>query len=422
MNAAASSPRPTTLLGDLRALPRPFWVLFAGTFINRFGTFVWPFLTIYLTRQGHSLTAAACAVSAFGIGSAAGSLLGGWLADRIGRRHTIVLGSAAAAGCVMLLFASASLPAVVLCTMLMGLANGTYHPAASALLADVVPPDLRMRGYAAVRLAGNAGFACGAALGGVLANYSYFGLFAGDALTTLLYCAVAVFALPHGLRGQTLHAPWSAALRQVWQDRAFHALFIAVFLSALIVVQFATTYSLHITRAQLTLDLLGWHIRPEAIYGLLLGWNGVMVSLCELPLTGWTRRFHPRRTMAVGYLLLGGGFALNGFGHSLPLLFTAMTIFTLGEIIGVPVSNAYIARIAPEPMRGRYLGALALAWNSAGIAGPLLGLKLYQAAPVGVWLACAVLGVLSAGTILYVGVKNETTGEAAASPVARVGS
>ena len=81
------------MIADLRALPRAFWILFAGIFINRFGTFVWPFLTIYLTRQGYSLTAASFAVSAFAVGSLCGGLTGGWLADHIGRRNTIVLGN-----------------------------------------------------------------------------------------------------------------------------------------------------------------------------------------------------------------------------------------------------------------------------------------------------------------------------------------
>src|SRR5258708_3524591 len=87
---------PTRLLDDLRSLPRPFWILFAGPFITRLGTFVWPFLPISPTRQGHSLTAAAWAVGCFGVGSFAGGALGGWLTDHYGRRHTIAAGSAAA--------------------------------------------------------------------------------------------------------------------------------------------------------------------------------------------------------------------------------------------------------------------------------------------------------------------------------------
>src|SRR5260221_10274017 len=83
--------QPPSLLADLRALPRRFWVLFAGTFINRFGTFVWPFLTIYLTRQGHTLTEAAWAVSGFGGGAVFRNAVGGGVSDYIGGGHNIVL-------------------------------------------------------------------------------------------------------------------------------------------------------------------------------------------------------------------------------------------------------------------------------------------------------------------------------------------
>lgn len=400
---APATPTSARLIDDLRALPRPFWILFAGTFINRFGTFVWPFLTIYLTRQGHSLAAAATAVAATGAGSFIGSALGGWLSDHIGRRQTIVVGSAAAAAAMMLLYAAGSLPAIIASTTFLGIASATYGPAAGALLADVVPEHLRVRGYSALRLAGNAGFACGAGIGGIIANYSFLWLFVGDALTTLTYTAIALFALPQGLRGQTRQAPWSAAWQQIRGDRAFHALFIASCCSAFVFMQFGTTYSLHITRAGLELDLLGWKLRPEAIYGLLIGWNGVMVTLCELPLTSWTQRFDTRRTIALGYLLLGCGFALNGFFHTLPTLFAAMTAFTLGEIISIPVSSAYVSRLAPESMRGRYMGALAIAWNISGVAGPLIGAQLFQSAPALLWIACALLGVISSAVILTLG-------------------
>ena len=68
---------PPSLISDLRSLPRAFWVLFCGTFINRFGTFVWPFLTIYLTRQGYTLSDAAWTISSVGAGALFGSLAGG---------------------------------------------------------------------------------------------------------------------------------------------------------------------------------------------------------------------------------------------------------------------------------------------------------------------------------------------------------
>ena len=394
---------PQSLLTDLRSLPRAFWVLFAGTFINRFGTFVWPFLTIYLTRQGHSLAAVGWTVSAFGFGAFTGSTLGGWMSDHFGRRNTIVLGTFASATFVMLLFAATSLPAIIACTTLTGLAVGTYHPAASALLADLVPSELRVRAYAAFRLAANAGFAFGVAIGGVLANYSLFWLFAGDALTTTLYGLIALVCLPHGLRAQTAGAPWGDALRALSRDRAYHALWLAAFFSALVFAQFGSTYSLHITRLGLTLDVAGFRLAPETVYGLLVGWNGVLIVLTELPLTSWTLRFDARRVMALGYLLLGLGFGLNAFAHSIAAFAVAMTIFTVGEMISAPTTSAFVAKLAPERLRGRYMGALGLAWNGAGIAGPLIGFRLFVIDPLLVWLGCGLLGFAAAAVILGLG-------------------
>ena len=391
---------PAALLTDLRALPRTFWILFAGTFINRFGTFVWPFLTIYLTRQGHSLTDAAWAVSAFGLGAFGGGLLGGWLADHLGRRNTIALGTFSSAASFMLLYTASSLPAVIVFTALAGLTSGMYHPAISALLADIVPEPQRMRAYAAIRLAANAGFAFGVSIGGILANYSLFWLFAGDALTTALYGCIALAWLPHGLRSLAQRTPWSDALACLRGDRTFHALWIAAFCGALIFTQSGSTYSLHVIRYGLTAEVLGWHLPPETIYGLLLGWNGVLIVFAELPLTGMTMRFDTRRVMALGHALMGAGFALNAVAHTVFTLWIAMTILTFGEMISAPTASAYLARIAPERMRGRYMGVLALAWNGAGIVGPQLGFRLFAIDPVLVWLMCGLLGLLAAAVIL----------------------
>lgn len=391
---------PVPLLTDLRALPGKFWVLFAGTFINRFGTFVWPFLTIYLTRQGYPIAAAAWAISAYGVGSFSGSVLGGWLADHIGRRNTIALGTFSAAVFYMLLYAASSLPAIIACSALAGLASGTYQPAIGALIADIVPPAQQVRASAAIRLAANAGFAFGVALGGFLAERSLFWLFAGDALTTALYGGIALVWLPHGLRRVTQHTPWRAAFASLRGDRAFHALWIASFCGSLVFSQFGSTYSLYVERLGLTLALPGWHLAPSEVYGLLLGWNGALVVLAELPLTSATLRFAPHRVMALGHALAALGFALNAVAHSILLLWLAMTIYTLGEMISSPTSSAYLARLAPEQMRGRYNGALALAWNSAGIVAPPLAFPLFAASPTALWLVGGGLGLFGALVIL----------------------
>src|SRR5258705_2619899 len=86
-----------SLRENLRALPRGAWILFFGIFLNKFGTFVVPFLAIYMTGLGYSAAQAGLAIAAYGVGTLGACLLGGHLADRFGRRKTIVLSMFSAA-------------------------------------------------------------------------------------------------------------------------------------------------------------------------------------------------------------------------------------------------------------------------------------------------------------------------------------
>src|ERR1700722_8668554 len=113
--------RPANLMSKLKALPRPVWVLFFGTFLNKFGTFVLPFLTLYLTGRGFSLAQAGLAVSAFGVGNFLASIIGGQLADTLGRRNTIVLSMFSAAAAMMLLSQAHNFGAILAITALVGL-------------------------------------------------------------------------------------------------------------------------------------------------------------------------------------------------------------------------------------------------------------------------------------------------------------
>ena len=393
----------SSLLADLRALPRPFWVLLIGTFINRFGTFVMPFLTIYLSKRGYSLITASYAVSAFGFGALCGSTLGGWLADRIGRRNTIVVGTFASAAFYLAIHYAASLPQILTCVTFAGLSAGLYPPASSALLTDVVPEELRVRAFSALRVALNAGFACGAATAGFLAKYSYFWLFAGDALTTSIYGVIALLALPHGVRSSDDSARWKDALTHIRQNRAFIGVFVASLLTSLVFSQFGTAYSAYVVSLGLSLEVGSLRLSGETLYGVLLGWNGFMVMTAELPLTSVTQRFDARRVMAIGYVLLGIGFALNAGAHSVAWLFVAMTVFTVGEMISMPVSSAYVAQLSPERMRGRYMGVLSLTWSISSIFGPQLGFRVLAHSPQVLWIVCGVTGALAALTLLRVG-------------------
>lgn len=391
MNATQTNPdqHPQSLFASLRALPRPAWVLFAGTFINRFGGFVVPFLTLYLTSQGYSPGAAGLAVSAYGAGNLLASLVGGHLADHLGRRETILLSTFGAAISMLLLSQAHSLPSILVLTFITGLVSEAYRPASSALLTDLVKPEQRLTAFAALRVTFNAGFAFGPATAGLLAVYGYIWLFVGDALTSALFGLVALFALPRVAKSHPNGANWLDVIAVVRTDKQFRRLLLANFAISLVFMQTASTFGLFVTQLGLS----------SAIYGAVISLNGALIVFCELPLTAMTRRFPARKVMALGYVLIGVGFGLNYFAHSVPALVACMALFTLGEMFALPMASAYVADLAPPHMRGRYMGVNGMTWALALVLGPAAGMKLFASSSAAYWSACALLGVLAAGVI-----------------------
>lgn len=403
------NPSEQTLWQSLRELPRAAWLLYLGTFINRFGSFVMPFLTIYagdhFRALGFSDADATAAVAktliSYGLGHLIAALAGGYLTDKIGRRKTIALSMFSSATSMLLLSQAESLAAIMALTALTGLTTELYRPASTALLADVVTPEQRITAFAALRWALNAGFAFGPATAGFLAGYSFKWLFIGDAITSAMFGLVAWFLLPHGVRASGESAQWSAAWRVMRDDRRFHKLLLAQFAMALVFLQMSSTFSLHVTSAGIS----------KTTYGLLMSLNGVMIILLELPLTMRTRRLPQRATIAVGYLLIGFGFMLNAWALQLPALVLVIIVFTIGEMIAMPIASAFIVDGVPPEMRGRYMGMYGLVWALALTVGPGTGVRLHAGSPLLLWGACGVLGVIAALTVLWTKEESRTAAD-----------
>ena len=378
-----------SLIANLRAMPRGAWILFFGTFLNKFGTFVLPFLAIYVTRLGYTTAQAGIPIAAYGVGTLAASLLGGQLADRFGRRKTIILSMFSAAGAMLLLSQARTLPELVVLSGLAGLTGELYRPASSALLADLVPAGQRVTAFAAYRVALNAGFAFGPATAGLLAQTSFAWLFVGNAITSVLFGLVAWFGLPAGLRNERAAGSLLENLQVLRNNRKFVQLLVACLVVGLVFVQVFSSMSLAITSAGFS----------PAVYGFVISLNGALVVLFELPIASISGRYAARRVMAIGFLLIGLGFASNVLPRTIPLLVFTTVLFTLGEMISMPVSGAYVADLAPEHQRGLYMGLYGLTWSLAFVCGPGLGLWLFSANPVMLWCLCGLLGILAAAII-----------------------
>jgi len=378
----------SSLRGDIKALPGAAWILFAGTFVNRFGGFVVVFLVLYLTQRGYSAPQVGVVVSMYGVGAVGASIIGGYLADRLGRRNTIAL-SMFSAGAVMLGLSQAnSLWLISLLTCAAGFTAELYRPASAAYLTDISKAGSRVTIFALYRLAINLGFAAGPAVGGLIAEKSFFVLFVLDAATCVAFGVIALVALPptHHPSHDGEHS--FHRLVQPFRDIPFLIFLLGSLGGAVVFFQFTGSYALQIKAYGFS----------NTVYGLLISLNGLLVMLFELPLTVLTRRFAPGPVMALGLLLIGIGFGLTALVSTIPLLVVTIAIWTLGEIVFAPVATAYVADWAPAMMRGRYMGAWGLFWGLGHVLGPLIGMPLFHWNPAVLWggafITCAFSAIM----------------------------
>lgn len=379
-----------SLTAQLRLLPRPFWVLIGATFVNRFGVFVIPFLALFITSNGHTAAQAGYAAACYSLGGFIAAWIGGWMADRIGRNVTMAISSLAGAGCMIALSQAVDWRTLALLAFITGAINEAGHPASTALVQDIVPPEQRVTAFAVQRFAVNLGWSLGPATAGFLAEKSFFWLFAVDAATSVFFGIIAWLFLPRGQRAPHGHAGWGRAWRSIQSNHAFLALFAACICVAWVFRQTTTTFPLHFERNGL----------PLSLCGMVLALNGVMICLIEIPLAHGLRRWPVRGVLALGYILMGVSFLVFHIGGALSMFVVAMVIFTLGEMASFSRQQAYCAGLAPDDMRGRYAGFLSLAWCTGSTASSALGMTLYGQHPSLLWTLNAALGGVAAVLIL----------------------
>jgi MFS family permease len=319
-----------TLRRNVRDLPGMAWFLVGGSFINRFGSFVVPFLVLYLRSKGFGVAQAGAAVAAYGGGEVIAGGIGGYLADRIGRKNTIALSMFSSAAAMLALSQVDTYAAILTLAFVAGLVSEARRPATLALLTDLVPSEQRVTVFATTRVAENVAFAGGIALGGFLANHNFLWLFLGDAASSVVYATIALTVLPEGRRIGRAEEREVGGYRTIVADRAFLLFLGATVFLAFVYFQQQATFPLHVRRSGLS----------NADFGLLLSLNGVLVMLFELPISSLTMRRPAKQVMGLGFLLVGLGFGLTAVAHHMATLAITVAIWTLGEMIAAPVSYA----------------------------------------------------------------------------------
>lgn len=378
--------------------PLPFWVLMTGTFIDRLGAnLILPFLAIYVVgRFDAKVTQVGLIYTIFAVSSGAGNILAGALADRFGRRFTLILGMVCAATARLALGLANDFTGVYVAAAFAGFFGAVGWPAQLAMMADLLGPQKRANGFSIQRVIINSTFALGPLAGGFIGpRIGYLPLFALDALTSYFVAVIVFSRLPEtqpdkspdaGTRGENF-AQTLAGYRRVLQDKVFFAFILISILTVTAFMQMSTTLSVYLVKFQQM---------SESFFGALVMLNALMVVFLQFPITRWASK-RPLPLLMIG----GTAFYLVGFGsyglpRSAPLFVFAIILITLGEMLVIPTSQALTALFAPPDMRARYVATERFNWIIAQALGPLAAASVMDRYdPRWVWYGCSIVCAIS---------------------------
>jgi MFS family permease len=380
----------------LGGLPRPFWVLWTGTLINRLGFFVEPFMALYLSSARHlPLTTVGAVLASYGAGSVSSQLIGGALTDRIGRRATLTFGMLANAAALLGLGYARGLPSLVVASVALGVTIDMYRPAASALVADLVPAADRARAYGLLFWAVNLGFSVAMVLGGTLARAGFTSLFWIDAVTCAVFGLLVWRALPETLPAarEDGAAHERGGFATALSDPVLVSFTLLTLLVMCVYMQAYTTLPLAITRAGLS---------PQA-YGIAMAVNGLVIVAAQPVAGAWLQRRDHVTILTCGIVFTGLGFGLMALASTVWQYAACVAVWTVGEILDNAAASAVLAGLAPARLRGRYNGVFGLAFSLGYLIAPIAGTRLLAHGGPVLWTACAAACAVAAAWQLALG-------------------
>jgi MFS family permease len=371
-------------------LPREVWLLAGGLLVNRAGSMVLPFLSLYLTRDlGLTAARAGVVIGGFGLGSMVGSYVGGWLSDRMDPVRTQEA-SLFASGIGFLLFTQLeSFTSLAVGVVVLAAISDVFRPALMVSVAHRSSPEIRTRAFALIRLAANLGMAVGPATAGVLATYGYVWIFVGDALTCWAAAIMLLVTIsPRRPANDADREKEETSGGSPWRDPPFLAFMLLLMVLGMAFLQVWSTMPLY---------LRSIYLMSERAIGLLLALNALLIVLAEMLLIRAVEHRDRMRMVGLGALLVCGGLALLAAGTSWMFAVLAMIVLTIGEMLSMPITNAVVADRAGTGLVGQYMGVYTLAFSTAFVIGPIVGTAIYQnLGPRILWLGIGALGIVLA--------------------------
>lgn len=378
-------------LNTFKGLSKEVWWLALITLINRAGTMVIPFLSLYLTTDlNFSLSQVGWIMTAFGMGSVVGSWLGGKLTDRIGY-YKVMFRSLLSTGVLFIgLQFLNTFTTICLGIFLVMLVADMFRPAMFVALSAYSKPENKTRSVTLIRLAINLGFSAGPVLGGlIITTMSYDGLFWVDGITCILATLLLIRVL-NPKKAKPLDTVISENPQSAYKDKAFWIFLAAMTMFGIIFLQYFSTMPIYYKDV---------HSLTELEIGLLLGLNGAFIFILEMPLIKWLEgtTYSKPTLMLFGAFFTAGSFLILNLTPWIGILLFGMLFMTIGEMIAFPFSNAFAMQRAKKGNQGEYMALYSISFSIAHIFGHNTGLQLVDKLGFNyTWYIMTILGLFCA--------------------------
>jgi predicted MFS family arabinose efflux permease len=357
------------------------------------GSALFPFLGIWAIKQLHAPQSAVATTYLVGAVLSGGvSYVGGHISDRVGRRPLILAGWGfqAVVPLGLLLVGDHQLAGLTLLALLP--AFGALGGAADqAMVADLVAPERHEAAYASVRIAANLGVTIGPPLGGLcLIGGNWNHLFLGVFPLGLAAAGIAYRYIPKGGAYAPEGPPQRGSFAVIVRDHPFLLFMLSSVFATMTYVATETLLPISATTTH--------HLAPAA-WGVLMIVNPLLVTVFQLRLTRWTAAIPASVKLGVAMPMMGVPFLLLNVNGSAAVIALVIVVFVIGEMLWVPTSQAVVAALAPQDIRGAYMGAFGGTWSVGWALTPFLGLQVrdnYGDATM--WMCVAVVGVLAGVT------------------------
>lgn len=392
-------------------LSKPAWMLALVMLLNRTGAMVIPFLAVYVTKELHfTKIEAGIVLSTFGIGSVIGSLLGGWLTDKIGSFRVQSFSLFLSAPIFALIPQFTTLNGIAGIILLLSIIAEAFRPSNSASISLYAKPENITRAFSLNRMAINLGFSFGPAMGGLLATISYSWLFYGNAVgafvTGIVFYGYFRFRRKNR-KSLVIHETIIDANivddeRSPYKDKLF-------LIFSLMCVLYSVVFSQLISVLPL---FYGEVIKmSQAEIGLILGYSGLFIVLTEMVIVHYLeKKLDLYTNIVIGTVLGGFTFFILLFSQSTFMLYLSMTFLCISEILVLPFISTVAAVRAGKKYKGAYMGVNSLSFSIALIITPYLATQIltiygYET----MWIINTIISALAALGFYFIGkkMKNE---------------